>query len=100
VSNPESRKSWVHFARAQFATSGRHELRSGTGTNFHPSSLNQDQDGGAMYIFSRVLKFEITSTKTVAHLGAIASPHPSSNLKMFSRQKMTCENVKLNWTQL
>jgi hypothetical protein len=36
--------------------------------------LKRDQDGG-------------TSTKTVTHLGAIASPHPASILKTFSRQK-------------
>jgi hypothetical protein len=36
---------------------------------------------------AELLKFKITSTKTVAHLGAIASPHLASILKTFSRQK-------------
>jgi hypothetical protein len=87
VSNPESRKWWVQFARAQFATSGDHECRSGTSTKFHSSSLKQDQGGDSMSTFSRVIEVEITSTKTIAHLGAIASPHPASIIKTFSRQK-------------
>jgi hypothetical protein len=40
------------------------------------------------------LKFEVTSTKTVAHLGGIASPHPASILIMFSRGKSQRSDAK------
>jgi hypothetical protein len=42
---------------------------------------------------AELLKFEITSTKTVSHLGVIASPHPASILKTFSHQS----RCKISW---
>jgi hypothetical protein len=38
-------------------------------------------------LLAELLKFKFTATKTVAHLGAIASSHPASILKTFSLQK-------------
>jgi hypothetical protein len=37
-------------------------------------------------LLAELLKFEFTSTKTVAQMGSIASPHPASVLNTFSRE--------------